>query len=403
MFGIRNQTKEAGVTSADETTFNNQLQDAFTILSQIVSFPIAKTGDTILFDIQLETDKEYWGAAWTKERYGTSRDFGSLDHFPKVGNIAFNFDYGVPPTTVLLHEIIHVLGVGDTWTSYNTDNIPITEYHPDRKDLADPLFLVNDGVETNRYYHGTNGFREYKSYLTQAGYNTDSIVGVPVENNYGAGSRLVHTEETNSVAIDNRYVNGVYHPGLDDEVITPLANGSMAISRITIGMLEDIGYLVDYSKADQFRIKRDYVELNMSSSDTEIKIHNNKVEYNDSTYDGEWRSDYIYVSEKIEGNDFFIIQVDHIGNGIVILATSTGNPSDLSLTVLNAFITQFNNNSSWYGVLRDGTSRLRQIRMRMMPIQFSFNHSSNKFYKPNSLAPCGVGSAGNSRIKSRRT
>ena len=33
MFGIRTQTKEAGVTSADETTFNNQLQDAFTILS----------------------------------------------------------------------------------------------------------------------------------------------------------------------------------------------------------------------------------------------------------------------------------------------------------------------------------------------------------------------------------
>ena len=141
----------------------------------------------------------------------------------------------------------------------------------------------------------------------------------------------------------------------------------------------------------------------MSSSDTEIKIHNNRVEYNDATYDGAWRSDYIYVSEKIEGNDFFIIQVDNIGNGIVKMATSTGNPSDLSLIVLNSFITQFNNNSSWYGVLRDGTSRLRKIRMRTIPIHFSFNHSSNKFYKPNSLAPCGVGSAGNSRIKSRRT
>ena len=59
--------------------------------------------------------------------------------------------------------------------------------------------------------------------------------------------------------------NGVLHPGLDQELMTgwvenftekeydnPDIPKDMPISRITIGLLDDLGYLVDYNSADPY-------------------------------------------------------------------------------------------------------------------------------------------------------
>jgi hypothetical protein len=41
---------------------------------------------------------------------------------------------------------------------------------------------------------------------------------------------------------------------LVDELMSPLATGNQALSRMTIGALEDIGYTVNYNEADEYTI-----------------------------------------------------------------------------------------------------------------------------------------------------
>ena len=49
--------------------------------------------------------------------------------------------------------------------------------------------------------------------------------------------------------------DGIYHPGLDHELMTGISEnaGPMeSLSKITIGMLHDLGYQVNYEMADDF-------------------------------------------------------------------------------------------------------------------------------------------------------
>jgi hypothetical protein len=146
----------------------------------------------------------------------------------------------------LLHEMGHVLGIGTLWL----DN-QLLSYGP---------YYVKDEYWNSDYttslYIGENGVREYKSYVTNK-YNVprDKIFGIPIEDDGGAGTKGSHTEEgdgNNNV----RYFDGEKHYGLDHELMTGYSENSSVpepLSRITIGMLEDIGYKVDYSKADSFQ------------------------------------------------------------------------------------------------------------------------------------------------------
>ena len=80
------------------------------------------------------------------------------------------------------------------------------------------------------------------------------ILGIPVEEDGGAGTKGGHIEEGD----DNhghRFFHGIKHEGLDYELMTGYSENSAVpepLSRITVGMVDDIGYDVDYTKADIF-------------------------------------------------------------------------------------------------------------------------------------------------------
>ena len=79
----------------------------------------------------------------------------------------------------------------------------------------------------------------------------------PIENDGGCGTSGVHLEEGNegTSSSDNRYYNGIKHPGLNIELMTGWSdntNEELPLSKITIGCCEDLGYIVDYSKADPY-------------------------------------------------------------------------------------------------------------------------------------------------------
>ena len=165
----------------------------------------------------------------TKFLYLGEHTFGNT--FPMVGAIVLNSThlYGSLKEdhlyAVLLHEVGHVLGIGTVW---NLAKSPLTLYQEDNKDKY--------------YYTGTAALREYKTYFP-----TSELIGIPLEDDGGDGTEGSHPEEQM-----NRKIDGTPHPGLQDELMTGWLGSLASLSRITLGFLEDIGYEVDYSKADPF-------------------------------------------------------------------------------------------------------------------------------------------------------
>ena len=179
-----------------------------------------------------------------------TQSFGST--YPSKGNIIMNELYISEMMSdirdsgktkyfyVLVHEIGHILGIGSV-TAWDLDGTPITSY-------------VDTDGETKTYYTGTNALREYKSYLPQI---AGQLIGIPMEDDGGSGTANVHAEEGHEGATssNDRYINGIFHPGLDDELMTGWLESSPTttpLSRISLGFLEDIGYTVDYNLADEY-------------------------------------------------------------------------------------------------------------------------------------------------------
>jgi len=165
----------------------------------------------------------------TKFLYLGEHTFGNT--FPMVGAIVLNSTYLYGSLkedhlyAVLLHEVGHVLGIGTVW---NLAKSPLTLYQEDNKDKY--------------YYTGSAALREYKTYFP-----TSELIGIPLEDDGGDGTEGSHPEEHM-----NRKIDGTPHPGLQDELMTGWLGSLASLSRITLGFLEDIGYEVDYSKADPF-------------------------------------------------------------------------------------------------------------------------------------------------------
>ena len=162
-----------------------------------------------------------------------------LPHFDGI-----NTEEKVGPTGlehVILHEIGHVLGVGIFWIRSASHESPIVSYMEDE--------------ETKYYYTGANALREYRYYFNDT---NEQFLGVPIEDDGGSGTRLVHPEEHGTPGVTStkdRYINDILHPGLDTELMSGWMDSyplPIPLSRITLGFLEDLGLEVDYSKADPY-------------------------------------------------------------------------------------------------------------------------------------------------------
>lgn len=146
--------------------------------------------------------------------------FDSADVDPMVANNTF---YGV-----VLHEMAHVLGIGTLWT-YNT-NLNGTNYN---------LYTTGSGQ-----YFGSNALARW-----QAEFNRPGDTYVPVELAGGAGTANGHWNENDGGGGTTGIASNLTGMDFANELMTGWASSTFFLSTVTLGALEDLGYIVDYSKA----------------------------------------------------------------------------------------------------------------------------------------------------------
>jgi len=188
---------------------------------------------------------------------------------PSAGEIVINahhlnnFDYNKTFYT-FLHEFGHVMGIGNLWY---LNNSPINTYF--------------ENGNQKKYYMGTNAVREYRRY-----FNNNNLIGIPVEDNGSEGTVNLHPEEGQlgsgfiELSTDNRYIEGIFHPGMRNELMTGWLTGNPSMSRITIGFLEDLGYKVNYELSDYYNpLNIKLPEYNIENYLPDNKIYN-RQEFN---------------------------------------------------------------------------------------------------------------------------
>ena len=145
---------------------------------------------------------------------------------------------------VILHEIGHVLGIGTAWRRFDL--------------LANPSLPDNQGADT--HFPGPLAIEAFDA---AGGTEYTGGAKVPVENRAGRGSGDSHWRES----------------VLDHELMTPYQNSGIPdpLSAITIQSLADLGYRVDVSLAEFYRLPGVAADADTPQ---------NKIEYGDDIMRG---------------------------------------------------------------------------------------------------------------------
>ena len=156
--------------------------------------------------------------------YATSNKIVLNTNNTNLQNMFLNDQSISPNSVVLIHEILHILGIGlgPVWNS-----------------------LIN----TNNFtYMGNHGINQYKELLSNNQYNSNLIQFIPIENNFGSGTILSHLEEglDNDFVIQKRYIDSVYYPVISNEISTGFLSTHSFFTSITLGILNDLGFTVNY-------------------------------------------------------------------------------------------------------------------------------------------------------------
>lgn len=140
---------------------------------------------------------------------------------------------------VMFHEILHVLGcvgVGEKGSQFINDNSTLP-YNT---------------------YTGQNGVNRYRDVLDKNGKNVALYVEdiFPLEDDYGYGTETFHFEED---AHRHRWLNGIYYNTIKNEIMTGIMNGENFITSLTLGVLEDLGFMVNYESENVVDIHQDLI------------------------------------------------------------------------------------------------------------------------------------------------
>ena len=157
------------------------------------------------------------------------------DGLPYIGQMTINaaFQSAIGLGTTIAHEIGHVIGFGTLWQSVGSYTSLVAGIGTD-----DPVYV------------GANAVREFNQIFGASGESVPlfevSTVGEPeYEGSYGCHWR---DSVFNNYPMFGELMTSSYPVNGDDGAVVPAV-----LSRVTVGVLEDLGYVVDYMGAEYYR------------------------------------------------------------------------------------------------------------------------------------------------------
>tara|TARA_Y100000389_G_C17454788_1_gene517348 strand:- start:1661 stop:2986 length:1326 start_codon:yes stop_codon:yes gene_type:complete len=169
----------------------------------------------------------------------------------------------------LLHEIFHIFGlidIGSTGDTTTTENVSING-----RDYLWKIYNGNNGVEQYRkFLKILKSKGNYKYSITTNNLSAlsnqyiDKINYILLEDDFSAGTEHVHLEEGLDEDFSlERYeapIDGVqvHHPSIMNEITTGFQNKHSYITRITLGMLEDLNFKVNYRNLEMEESQSNY-------------------------------------------------------------------------------------------------------------------------------------------------
>ena len=142
---------------------------------------------------------------------------------------------------MIIHETFRVLGIGSNSTTWNNQILTTT---------------VDEKTVKQHFYTGLNGISEYKNLLLDLSYNTPDFINsniylIPLENSTGSEYNFLEEGSGDPANEEHRFYPATdnsdnLYPYFPNEIMTKTVEDTTFISRITLGMLKDLGYEVNF-------------------------------------------------------------------------------------------------------------------------------------------------------------
>lgn len=200
-------------------------------------------------------------------------DLDNYYFYTKTGEVSFatsfyenfwNDSESIQMRETTKHELGHILGIGNYWSTTGFPNYKgiIDKDQEDRDGNFHNLYKGPKGLEVYNFYNSNN--QTLKINNTETNYknsnypNVTQCPGIPVEDNGGSGTAGGHLEEGVATHIGSHnsiFINDIHYPGFGVELMTGITSGEETpLSALTVALVEDLGYRVDYSNAEPYEL-----------------------------------------------------------------------------------------------------------------------------------------------------
>jgi len=192
----------------------------------------------VLNNIVIQTNKQkyevslYLDSSMNETTYGLASwyDQEIILNENKMNDIVTLNDVEYPIlSVVLIHEILHIFGLVGLG-------------------LYGFIYIRGEHDTPPNVYTGKHGVTQYTHVLSENQIKVDNIKYLPIENDFEDGTVRTHLEEgtDDEYKSEKRYINDVHYPVITNEIMTGFINRHNYITPITLGMLEDLGFTVNY-------------------------------------------------------------------------------------------------------------------------------------------------------------
>ena len=213
-----------------------------------VSLGTQEFGDATVFGNAGNSVDEHGAAIATKGRININRSIISLD--PVFESTTYYLNGIATPVgqTVLIHELLHLLGIVSVLESFDEN----AQIHRESGDYL---------------YTGANAVEKYKSFLAMADYPAgyvDRVTGILLENNIGPGSDMFHIESgymlVDVTLVDElRLHNNLVYPTVYGSILGGMTFQHTVMTELTGSFLQDMGYEINYDSTEFYEVGRSNV------------------------------------------------------------------------------------------------------------------------------------------------